>query len=69
MELYIITSSLISIFAVFFVMKYVIGSDANKRHVILQNQNTSALAGSNHHSNDTLHHPKLAIPKVYIRLI
>jgi hypothetical protein len=38
MELYIITSSLISIFAVFFVMKYVLGSDNQKRQVVLVDQ-------------------------------
>ena len=52
MELYIITSSLISIFAVFFVMKYVIGSDAHKRHVILQNQNEHYSSQSYRFSRD-----------------
>ena len=52
MELYIITSSLISIFAVFFVMKYVLGSDAHKRHVILQNQNEHYSSQSYRFSRD-----------------
>ena len=52
MEIYIITSIFISIFAVFYVMKFVIGSDAHKRHVILQNQNEHYSSQSYRFSRD-----------------
>ena len=52
MEFYIITSSLISIFAVFFVMKFVLGSDAHKRHAVLQEQNEHYSSQSYRFSRD-----------------